>query len=172
MSETSLAPPWAPAWDSQEASGSETIATTRRTPKKTVSASPTPQYNWPASWPTGKPNEPGRTPQHGPGLMTRASQESQDGGNDVIAAEFLWGAFAHCLIVVAQSQGLPHDSHGAFTRIAQHMDAAHVGNRWPSCFGSGDQLHQHFYHGHLPEQELRSHTRQTTRGTLELLARL
>ena len=81
-------------------------------------------------------------------LMTRASQESQDGGNDVIAAEFLWGAFAHCLIVVAQNEGLPHDSHGAFTRIAQHMDAAKGGNRWRSYFGSGDQLHQHFYHGH------------------------
>ena len=105
-------------------------------------------------------------------LMTRASQESQDGGNDVIAAEFLWGAFAHCLIVVAQSQGLPHDSHGSFTRITQHMDAALGGNGWRSYFGSGDQLHQHFYHGHLPTQELRSHTRQTTKGTLELLATL
>ena len=105
-------------------------------------------------------------------LMARANQESQDGGNDVIAAEFLWGAFAHCLIVVAQNEGLPHDSHGAFIRIAQHMDAAQSGNRWRSYFGSGDQLHQHFYHGHLPAQELRSHTRQTNRCTLDLLARL
>ena len=46
-------------------------------------------------------------------LMTRASQESQDGGNDVIAAEFLWGAFAHCLIVVAQNEGLPQNLYGA-----------------------------------------------------------
>ena len=26
-------------------------------------------------------------------LMTRADQESQDGGNEMIAAELLWGAF-------------------------------------------------------------------------------
>lgn len=56
-------------------------------------------------------------------LMSRASQESKDGGNNVIAAEFLWGGFAHCLIVVAQNEGLLHDSHGAFTRIAQHINA-------------------------------------------------
>ena len=35
-------------------------------------------------------------------LMRRADQESAaDGGNEMIAAEFLWGAFAHCLITVA-----------------------------------------------------------------------
>ena len=62
-------------------------------------------------------------------LMTRASQESQDGGNDLIAAELLWGAFAHCLIVVAQNESLPHDSHGAFTsttvavRFLRHWSA-------------------------------------------------
>ena len=52
-------------------------------------------------------------------LMRRADQESAaDGGNEMIATEFLWGAFAHCLITVAQNEGLPHDSHGAFSRIA------------------------------------------------------
>ena len=62
-------------------------------------------------------------------LMRRADQESAaDGGNEMIAAEFLWGAFAHCLITVAQNEGLPHDSHGAFSRIAQHLDAAQGGN--------------------------------------------
>ena len=37
-------------------------------------------------------------------LMRRADQESAaDGGNEMIAAEFLWGAFVHCLITVAQN---------------------------------------------------------------------
>ena len=40
-------------------------------------------------------------------LISRASQESQNGGNEMIAAEFLWGAFAHCLITVAQNQRHP-----------------------------------------------------------------
>ena len=64
-------------------------------------------------------------------LMRRADQESAaDGGNEMIAAEFLWGALAHCLITVAQNEGLPHDSHGAFSRIAQHLDGTQGGNEW------------------------------------------
>ena len=102
-------------------------------------------------------------------LIERADQESSDGGNEMIAAELLWGAFAHCLIAAAQNQGLPHDSHGAFKRIAQHLDAAQGGNKWTSRFGSAAQLHTHFYHGGLPDRELRVHRRLTSQGTLELL---
>ena len=61
-------------------------------------------------------------------LMRRADQESAaDGGNEMIAAEFLWGTFAHCLITVAQNEGLPHDSHGAFT-CSQGMTRRSVGD--------------------------------------------
>lgn len=105
-------------------------------------------------------------------LTGKANQESQDGGNEMIAAEFLWGAFAHCLITVAQNEKLPHDSHGSFGRIAQHMDAAQVGNRWRSYFGSAEQLHEHFYHGDLTTRELHTHTQLTARGALELLSTL
>ena len=106
-------------------------------------------------------------------LMRRADQESAtDGGNEMIAAEFLWGALAHCLITVAQNEELPHDSHGAFSRIAQHLDAAQGSNEWRSRFGSSEQLHFHFYHGDLPEDELRTHRQRTSEGTLELLAAL
>ena len=103
-------------------------------------------------------------------LIGRADEESRNGGNEMIAAEFLWGAFAHCLITVALNQGLPHDSHGAFGRIAQRMDAAHGGNEWRSRFGSAERLHFHFYHGTLPADDLRGHRHATRRGTLELLA--
>ena len=105
-------------------------------------------------------------------LISRASLESQNGGNEMIAAEFLWGAFAHCLIAVSQNQGLPHDSHGAFRRIAQYMDAMQSGNRWRTHFGAAERLHHPFYHGNLPEYELLTHKRHTTRGTLELLSML
>ena len=40
-------------------------------------------------------------------LMRRAEEEWQHGGNDMIAAELLWGAFAHCLITVALNDNLP-----------------------------------------------------------------
>ena len=105
-------------------------------------------------------------------LIRRADEESTDGGNERIAAEFLWGAFAHCLITVAQNEGLPHDSHGAFRMIARHMDAAQDSNSWRSRFGSAERLHQYFYHGDLPGEERRTHTRRTLEGTLELLRTL
>ena len=105
-------------------------------------------------------------------LLRRAGEESTDGGNDRIAAEFMWGAFAHCLITVAQNNGLPHDSHGTFRLIAQHMDAAEGSNDWRSRFGSAERLHHHFYHGDLPAQELRTHRRHTRESAQELLRTL
>ena len=103
-------------------------------------------------------------------LMRRAQEELANGGNHRIAAGFLWGAFAHCLITVALNEGLPHDSHGAFQRIAQHMDAAQGSNDWRSRFGSAERLRQHFYHGNLTNRLLRSRRRITENGTLELLS--
>ena len=105
-------------------------------------------------------------------LMSRAQEELTNGGNNRIAAEFLWGAFAHCLITIALNEGLPHDSHGAFQRIAHHMDAAQGSNDWRSRFGSAERLHHHFYHGDLTTDLLRSHRRTTEYGTLELLRTL
>ena len=105
-------------------------------------------------------------------LLGRADEESSDGGNDMIAAEFLWGAFAHCLITVALNETLPHDSHGAFQRIAQRLDAAQAGNKWRSRFGSAERLHFHFYHGSLSDDELRTHRNHTVDGALELLRAL
>ncbi len=105
-------------------------------------------------------------------LMRRAHEELTNGGNNRIAAEFLWGAFAHCLITIALNEGLSHDSHGAFQRIAHHMDAARGSNDWRSRFGSAERLHQHFYHGDLTTDLLRSHRRITEYGALELLRTL
>ena len=102
-------------------------------------------------------------------LLRRAQEEATDGGNDRIAAELLWGAFAHCLIAVAQDNGLPHDSHQAFERTAQYMDAAQGSNHWRSRFGSAERLHRHFYHGHLQPQELRTHRRLTREGVQDIL---
>ena len=104
--------------------------------------------------------------------MRRADEDSTDGGNERVAAEFLWGAFAHCLITVDLNEGLPHDSHGALRTIARHMDAAQNSNGCRSHFSSVETLHHHFYHGDLPARELRTHTRHTLEGTLELLRTL
>ena len=105
-------------------------------------------------------------------LTGRAQQEQTSGGNDRIAAEFLWGAFAHCLIAVALNERLHHDSHGAFREIARYMDAAEGGNQWRSRFGSADMLHRHFYHGHLTSRLLQTYSEDTAHGTAELLRML
>lgn len=102
-------------------------------------------------------------------LTRRAQEESTRGGNHRIAAEFLWGAFAHCLIAIALNEQIPHDSHGAFRNIAQRMDAVQGGNQWRSCFGSAERLHQHFYHGHLTSRLLQTYSEDTAHGTAELL---
>ena len=105
-------------------------------------------------------------------LVDRADNESKNGGNEMVAAELLWGAFAHCLITVAQNEGLPHNTHGAFGRIAQHLDHLQGANKWRSRFGSAERLHFHFYHGDLPAQEVETHRRQAAQGTSELLTAL
>ncbi len=44
-------------------------------------------------------------------LIHRACQESGNGGNHLVAAGFLQGAFTQCLITVAQNEGLkPKDN--------------------------------------------------------------
>ena len=102
-------------------------------------------------------------------LLQRAYQERQDGGNDMIAAELLWGAFAHCLISVALNDSMAHDSHGAFRIIARHLDNVHHSNEWSSTFGAAERLHFHFYHANLLPAQLNSHTRDTESGTIHLL---
>ena len=105
-------------------------------------------------------------------LIRRAGEESRDGGGELVAAELLWGAFAHCLIAIALNEGLPHDSHGAFQSIARRMDAARGGNQWRSRFGAAEQLHFHFYHGDLTVRELATHQREAAKGVQELLGML
>ncbi len=105
-------------------------------------------------------------------LLRRAHGEATDGGNEGNAAELLWGSFAHCLIAVAQRDGLPHDSHRAFEWTARHMDAAKGGNDWRSRFDSAERLRRHSYHGDLPARELRTHRQLTREGIQEFLQTL
>ena len=104
--------------------------------------------------------------------MALAETERQKGGNELVAAEFLWGAFAHCLITVAQNEGLPHNSHEAFRHIAEQLSISQNLERWRSDFGAAENLHTHFYHGDLNTDEMRTHTRATTRAVQQLLRML
>ena len=105
-------------------------------------------------------------------LTARAGTEFQTGGNQFVAAEFLWGAFAHCLIAVAQNEGLPHDSHGSFRHIARVLATKQNLERWQSDFKAAELLHTHFYHGDLNARELRTHWNATERAVQHLLRML
>ena len=101
--------------------------------------------------------------------MARAEMELGNGGNDLVAAEFLWGAFAHCLIAVAQNEGLPHNSHEALRQIGQRLSTSQNLERWRSDFGAAESLHVHFYHGDLDTEVRRTNMRVTIRAIRQLL---
>ena len=103
-------------------------------------------------------------------LLERAYQESSEGGDDLLAAEMMWGSFCHCLITVALNSGIPHDSHGAFRYVVQQMDATGAGNTWRPRFGVAERLHRHFYHGDIPFRLVQAYMRQTSEATRELLS--
>ena len=54
-------------------------------------------------------------------LVRRHRQENEPGGDDLIAAEMLWGAFAHALIAVANERGWHYDSHGALRQASLRL---------------------------------------------------
>ena len=102
-------------------------------------------------------------------LIARADEELRNGGNGLVAAEFLWGAFAHCLIGWAMGEGLPHNSHEEFRRVAERLAASLNQQRWRSDFGAAEHLHIHFYHGNLTTQQVHTHARNARRGAEGLL---
>ena len=104
--------------------------------------------------------------------MALAETERERGGNELVAAEFLWGAFAHCIITVAQNEGMPHNSHDDLRQVAEHLTLLQGLERWRSDFGAAEKLHVHFYHGNLNATERHTHTRATTRAVQQLLEML
>ena len=102
-------------------------------------------------------------------LSARADEELRSGGNQLVAAELMWGAFAHCLIARAINEGMHHSSHEEFRLVAQHLAASRNLERWQSDFGAAEGLHVHFYHGNLTLQQLHTHAQNTRRATVELL---
>ena len=102
-------------------------------------------------------------------LTACADEELQSGGNELIAAEFMWGAFAHCLITTAINRGLPHNSHQQLRQLAEQLASSLNQDSWRSDFGAAEQLHIHFYHGNLTRNELGTHMTGARRGVRELL---
>jgi hypothetical protein len=79
---------------------------------------------------------------------SRANTEFET-GNEFIAAEILWGAFAHGLIVVATLNQWRYTSHESLKHVARNLAQTQSLPRWQSDFAYAERLHIHFYHGHL-----------------------
>ena len=74
-----------------------------------------------------------------------SDEEFDDGGNNLIAAELLWGAVAHGLKDIGGTGQSPFQ-----------LDEHSPPGPWRSDTAAAEQLHVHFYQGHLGQGELRS----------------
>jgi hypothetical protein len=88
--------------------------------------------------------------------FTRDSDEIFTGdGNTLAAAEFLWGALAHGLVAVAEVNAWRCEGHQGYRQVARQLQASTRRQRWRSDVAAGEQLHRHFYQGHLTGEEIK-----------------
>ena len=90
-------------------------------------------------------------------FIRRSDEEFDDGGNNLIAAELLWGAVAHGLIAIAEINGWRCEGHRGYRAVSVQLDEYSPPGPWRSDTAAAEQLHVHFYQGHLGQGELRSH---------------
>jgi hypothetical protein len=91
-------------------------------------------------------------------------------GKRMKASEMLWGAAAHALIAVALQQGRPYNSHGALKNVAWHLLNVPGQTHWLTEFDAAERYHNHFYHGHLTDEELMKNRPRVHRFVNRLLA--
>ena len=82
-------------------------------------------------------------------LMERSEEEFTAGGNRMIAAELLWGAYAQVSLAVAELKGWPATSHGAYKNTATKLRDLQGSERWVSDWAAAERLHSHFYQDNL-----------------------
>lgn len=98
----------------------------------------------------------------------RSDEEFNTGGNTMIAAELLWGAYAQLSLAVAELKGWPSLGHGAYRNTAINLRDFQGSERWVSDWAAAERLHSHFYQGNLSPNELRTARRATTQGIIQL----
>ena len=98
----------------------------------------------------------------------RSNEEFNPGGNTMIAAELLWGAYAQSSLLVAELRCWPALSHGAYRNTATNLRDLQGSERWVSDWAAAERLHTHFYQDNLSPNELRNARRATTQGIVQL----
>ena len=101
-------------------------------------------------------------------LSERSNEEFNPGGNTMIAAELLWGAYAQLSLAVAELRGWPGSSHQAYSITATNLRDLQGSERWVSDCAAAERLHSHFYQDNLSPAELRTARRATTHGIAQL----
>ena len=108
--------------------------------------------------------------------MTEFTNDSDEiftsGGNKLVAAELLWGALAHGLIAIAETNGWRREGHQGYREVGKQLQGSTQRLRWRSDVAAGEQLHKHFYQGHLTEMEIQRYRAATRQGVRALLAML
>ena len=101
-------------------------------------------------------------------LLERSNEEFNPGGNTMIAAELLWGAYAQLSLAVAELRGWPASSHGAYRNTVTNLRDLQGSERWVSDWAAAERLHSHFYQDNLSPNELRTARRATAQGIVQL----
>ena len=116
------------------------------------------------------------TPEEHIQTMDEFVRDSQriftDGGNRLVAAELLWGALAHGLIAAADTNGWRCDGHQGYKEVARQLQSTTLSRRWISDVAAGEQLHRHFYRGHMADDAMERCRRAALQGTRRLAAML
>lgn len=116
------------------------------------------------------------TPEERLDTMSEFSIQSgeifQGGGNTLVAAELLWGALAHGLIAIADLHGWRCEGHQGYREVGRHLESSTQRSRWRSDVAAGEQLHKHFYQGHLTDAELQRYRAATDQGVRALATML
>ena len=79
------------------------------------------------------------------------------------ASEKAWGAAAQITKAVATQRGWRHGQHSNFGEIIVRVLRETGDEEIPSLFGLADQLHVHFYEGHLEDELVAVYVRQMPR---------
>ena len=88
-------------------------------------------------------------------LAARSDQEFDQDGNQLIAAELLWGAEAHNFIAAADFHpDWQIHGHSYYAFVANQLSSAEPGASWQADTAQADRLHRHFYNGDLLSADL------------------
>ncbi len=88
-------------------------------------------------------------------LAARSDQEFDQNGNQLIAAELLWGAVAHNFIAAAAFHpSWQIHGHSYYAFVATQLSSAEPDTSWQGDTSQADRLHRHFYNGDLSPVDL------------------